>query len=42
MILTSRLATGQPNLASNMMMDTLTAVVLLQDVRHNLWEISPR
>lgn len=28
MILTSRLATGQPNLASNMMMDTLTAVVL--------------
>lgn len=28
MILTSRLASGQPNLASNMMMDTLTAVVL--------------
>lgn len=27
-ILTSRLMTGQPNLASNMMMDTITAVVL--------------
>lgn len=27
-ILTSKLASGQPNLASNMMMDTLTAVVL--------------
>lgn len=28
MILTSRLASGQPNLASNMMMDTITAVVI--------------
>jgi ribose/xylose/arabinose/galactoside ABC-type transport system permease subunit len=28
MILSSRLASGQPNLASNMMMDTITAVVI--------------